>query len=402
MLQSTPLKIIHCIRAPVGGVYRHVADLATAQNAAGHSVGLICDSTTGGAFEDDAIAALAPALKLGVTRIAMSRSISPMDAVSAWRVARQVRQTPPDVLHAHGAKGGVFARLVGALLHLQGHRTIRLYCPHGGSLHYHPKSLQGRVYFAAERLLERATDGLVFVSKFEADTYVAKIGMPKTAHRIIHNGLRSEEFEPVVPNEDAADFLFIGALRHLKGPDVIIDALRKIADRGEKTLSAVIVGAGEEKAALVAQARDLGLADAIRFEEPMTAREAFRLARCVLLPSRAESLPYIVLEAIAAQRPVITTNVGGIPEIYGAESDRLVPPGDAEALATAMEAYLEAPTAAEAVAQAHARRLKDRFSLKVMAGEVERFYRDLRQASSNKNAPTAAMPAENARTSSLS
>ncbi|MDA4835380.1 glycosyltransferase family 4 protein, partial [Enterobacter hormaechei] len=70
----------------------------------------------------------------------------------------------------------------------------------------------------------------------------------------------------------------------------------------------------------------------IRFLPPMQARMAFRLARIVVIPSRAEALPYIVLEALAAGRPVIVSRVGGIPEIVGENSVALVQP-DAQELA---------------------------------------------------------------------
>ena len=68
----------------------------------------------------------------------------------------------------------------------------------------------------------------------------------------------------------------------------------------------------------------------------MPARDAFALGRLLVAPSRAESLPYIVLEAAAAAVPMITTNVGGIPEIFGPQAAGLVAPGDAAALARAI------------------------------------------------------------------
>ena len=71
-----------------------------------------------------------------------------------------------------------------------------------------------------------------------------------------------------------------------------------------------------------------GLTAAIRFMPPMPMRDALTLGRLVVLPSRAESLPYVVLEAAAAGRPLITTRVGGIPEIYGPLADGLVIAGD--------------------------------------------------------------------------
>ncbi len=68
-----PLRILHVFRAPVGGLFRHVIDLAGAQAQAGHSVGIVCD-VGGGERADAALAALAPRLQLGVTRMAMQRA----------------------------------------------------------------------------------------------------------------------------------------------------------------------------------------------------------------------------------------------------------------------------------------------------------------------------------------
>lgn len=375
MSKQRPLRIVHCIRAPVGGVFRHVADLARTQHAAGHSVGLICDSVTGGAFEDRRIADLKPYLRLGVTRVAMRRQISPSDLMASWRVAREIRKREPDVLHAHGAKGGAYARMIGALMRMRGHKVSRFYCPHGGSLHYDATSLQGRVYFTVERLLERVTDGLIFVCRYEADSYAAKVGTPTIPSKVVHNGVRPDEFIPVESVEDAADFLFIGTLRDLKGPDVFIRAVAELAENRNAMPRAVVVGDGDKKDAYVALAHELGIAEAIEFRGAMPARDAFALAHNVVIPSRAESLPYIVLETIAAHRPIVATSVGGVPEIFGADMGALVPPGDANALAGAMGRLLDDPEAAARRAGLRASRLGELFSLDIMAGEIEAFYR---------------------------
>jgi glycosyltransferase involved in cell wall biosynthesis len=96
----------------------------------------------------------------------------------------------------------------------------------------------------------------------------------------------------------------------------------------------------------------LGLRSALY--PPRPAREAFRTGRVLVVPSRAESLPYIVLEAAAASMPLVATNVGGIPEIFGPESPALVPPGDTAALAAAMLAAFAGEAAAR-TARLHAR-----------------------------------------------
>jgi glycosyltransferase involved in cell wall biosynthesis len=188
-VNERPLRIVHCFRAAVGGVFRHVCDLAEAQHRAGHAVGIICDSSTGGEFGERIFDRVRPFLSLGIKRIPMRRQIAPSDLAASWRLLREVRSLDPDILHAHGAKGGAYARMIGTLLRASGSRVARIYSPHGGSLHYDPKSLGGRVYFTAERILERMTDTIVFVSAFEADTYRAKIGPPRPPTVLVRNGL---------------------------------------------------------------------------------------------------------------------------------------------------------------------------------------------------------------------
>ncbi len=186
--QSHPLTIVHCLRAPIGGIFRHVADLAIAQAEMGHTVGIICDSLTGGAFEAEHIARVSPKLPLGVRRVPMRRQLSPADLKASYDVFREIRGLRPDVLHGHGAKGGAFVRTIGTALRLTGRRPLRIYCPHGGSLHYDPSTLAGRVYFQLERGMQRLTDGFVFVSDYEENCYRTKVAAPYRPVRRVYNG----------------------------------------------------------------------------------------------------------------------------------------------------------------------------------------------------------------------
>jgi glycosyltransferase involved in cell wall biosynthesis len=369
-----PLRIVHCFRAAMGGVFRHVRDLALAQADAGHAVGMICDSLTGGALEDQLFAEIAPRLALGLWRVPMRRQIALSDIAATFRLMRQVRSLDPDILHAHGAKGGAYARVIGTLLRASGARVARIYSPHGGSLHYDVTGLAGRVYVAAERALARMTDAFIFVSAFEAATYAAKIGKPRRPARIVRNGLRPEEFEPVAPRGDASDFLFVGELRDLKGPDLFIEALARLAVETGAAPSAVIVGSGEGKPRYEALVSEHGLAGSVKFLPPMPARQAFRLGRIMVVPSRAESMPYIVLETIAAGLPIIASKVGGIPEILGEAAGQLFPPGDVAALAARMRAAREGlPEAARQAADLRAQ-IKPGFTVAAMASSINSVY----------------------------
>jgi glycosyltransferase involved in cell wall biosynthesis len=131
--------------------------------------------------------------------------------------------------------------------------------------------------------------------------------------------------------------------------------------------------------------------DQIRFVPPMRAREAFKLGRAMVVPSRAESLPYVVLEAAGARIPLVATNVGGIPEIFGAYRDRLIPPNDPEALADALfRAYSAPAEQLRLEAEQLGRFVAGRFSLPGMADGVIAAYREALAAKSQKPGPLPA------------
>ncbi|GLS33404.1 Glycosyltransferase involved in cell wall bisynthesis [Mesorhizobium albiziae] len=369
---TTKLRIVHCFRSPVGGIFRHVRDLTEAQVAAGHVVGIVCDSTTGGEFEERLFDDLESTLALGVRRTPMQRHIGPGDIASAWRTYKLIKELQPDVIHGHGAKGGVYARVFGSLLRVSRSRVARLYSPHGGSLHYDETTMTGKFFFGLERLMEHFTDHLLFVSEYERRAFRRKIGRPHAPNSLVYNGLRESEFEPVAPAPDAADLLYIGMMRDLKGPDIFIDALAAAEKTLGRPISAVMVGDGDDLPRYQAQVARLGLADRVQFKPAMPARQAFALARLVVVPSRAEAMPYIVLEALGAGKPMIASAVGGIPEIFGAGAPGLVVPVPAE-LASLMATALQDMSAYSAL-MPQLPDLRLRFGSDVMAHQIEQIY----------------------------
>jgi glycosyltransferase involved in cell wall biosynthesis len=367
------MRIVHCFRSPVGGIFRHVRDLVDAQVAAGHEVGIVCDSSTGGEYEELLFEGVKAKLSLGLHRVAMQRHIGPGDIIAAWRTFKIIKGLRPDILHGHGAKGGVYSRMFGSALRVFRSRVARLYSPHGGSLHYDSDAMTGKLFFGIERTLERLSDHLLFVSEYEQRTYAAKVRPPKVAHTVIYNGLQSNEFEPRILSAGAADFLFIGMMRDLKGPDIFIDALAKAGTAHGKPLIAVMVGAGDDLEKYKLKVKALGLAGQVSFHPPMPARQAFNMASCIVVPSRAEAMPYIVLEALACGMPMIASAVGGIPEIFGSGSYALIQP-DSDELAEKMRDFMDSPARLSAAMPSLAA-LKSDFSAEHMASRIEAAYR---------------------------
>jgi glycosyltransferase involved in cell wall biosynthesis len=362
-MSEKALSILHVMRSPVGGLFRHVCDLSRRQAALGQKVGIVADLSTGGERAEKAFGELGPLLPLGVTRIAMPRELGPGDWTAGRHVATRLKDTSSRIVHGHGSKGGAYARL------LAGRSRIAVYTPHGGSLNYSRKTLVGYVYLTLEQLLAGRTDLFLFESAHALAAFRAKVTEPKGLVRIVHNGLAEDEFADVVMQPDATDLLFLGELRHLKGVDVLLNALKTLKDRGRR-LTATLVGAGPDAASFKALSVELGLTDDVRFTGALPARQAFTLGRIMVMPSRAESLPYVVLEAGAAGLPVLATRVGGVHEIFGDDADRLFAPNDVDALVASLERALDDEGDLKAHAQRLRERIKAEFSVEVMTEGV--------------------------------
>jgi len=368
-----PLRILHVLRTPVGGLFRHVVDLARGQVARGHAVGLIMDSSTGGAAADAVLHEIAPSLALGLTRFPMRRTPGLGDLAALMQVRQHVAAAKAEIVHGHGAKGGLYARLSS-----NGRNVLRAYSPHGGSLHYNRGTLAGRIYLGTERLLLPRTDVVIVESAHSADIFERKIDAPALV-RVVHNGVAGGEFAPVPEAPAATDLLFIGELRRLKGIDVLLEAVARLRGEG-RALTATIVGGGHERPVFEQQAANLGLGAAVHFTGPMPARQAFALGRVLAVPSRAEGLPYVILEAGAAGKAVLATRVGGNAEIFGANRDRLVPPDDVAALAAAIAAALDRPDETRQAADALRARIAEGFTIEAMVDGVLAAYGEARAA----------------------
>jgi glycosyltransferase involved in cell wall biosynthesis len=370
VISDRPLRILHAVRAPVGGILRHILDLANGQADRGHHVGIIADSSTGGERAEAALKEIAPRLKLGVQRLAIRREPHPADIWVWARFMYLVWRLKPDVLHGHGAKAGAFIRM-----RPRSRENIRVYTPHGGSLHYPLNTLKGALYSRLERALMNSTELFLFESAFARDTYQRTIGNPAGLVRCVFNGVTADEFDPIVKGADATDIVYVGEFRHIKGADLLIEAVVRLRADG-RAVMLTLAGDGEELAALKAQVQKHGLSEAVRFIGHVKARYGFSKGGVLVVPSRGDSMPYVVIEAAAAGVPMVAANVGGIPEIFGAHTDALFAPNNVDAMADAIKTALKEPEAALTRAKSLRERVLVHFSQQAMVEGVLAGYRD--------------------------
>jgi glycosyltransferase involved in cell wall biosynthesis len=356
------MKIVHVFRAPIGGLFRHVRDLARGQTALGHEVGIICDSTTGGDYATQLLNDLLPFCSLGIERHPVSRMPGLGDLAGARAVTKIAKRLQPDVLHGHGAKGGLYARLAG---YWTGKKSF--YTPHGGSLHHPARWPMNKVFISTEKVLRNLGTGLCFVCDYEKQRFDNMIGLAGEPNIVVHNGLWDEEFLAPQTNADATEFLFVGEMRDYKGVDILLGALAKLP--GTRL---TLVGDGPSMGDYKNLAQSLGIAQRVFFKGRMPMAEAVKMGRIMVLPSRFESFPYVVLETAAAGLPLITSAVGGIPEVV--PKSLLCDPLDVETLAGRMKSLLADPDQMKAAGKSYADHIRKTCSAQDMTQKLTNFY----------------------------
>lgn len=181
---------------------------------------------------------------------------------------------------------------------------------------------------------------------------------------IVHCGVEPARYRASA--HDGQRLLFVGRLAAVKGVPLLLEAMAALAPRFP-ALRLTLIGDGPERAALEAQARALGLAERVDFlgyRSQSEVAEALSEADVFALPSFAEGLPVVLMEALAAQVPVVTTQIAGVPELVAdGAAGRLVPPGDAEALARAIAGLLASPDLRRSMGAAGRARVEEGFDI---------------------------------------
>lgn len=291
------------------------------------------------------------------------------------RLVRLMRRERVDVVHTHLWTSAFWGRLAGALARV----------PVVVITEHNLDTWRRAPHLLADRLLGRVTDDWVFVSREVEAFYRARLALPAGRGHVVHNGV---DVAPFTRRPDAAAVRarmglpaaarvagVVGRLEARKGHRFFLDAMRRVVDRAPGTIG-LIVGEGREKEALLAQRDALGLGDAVRLVGywPDLA-EAFAALDVFVLPSLMEGHPLAILEAMAAGKPVVATDVGGNGEAVQPDvTGLLVPPADPAALADAILSLLAEPERSLALGEAGRRSLDRRFSLEAAVRANEHLY----------------------------
>lgn len=312
------MHVLHVMEATIGGTRRHLVDVALAQIAMGLEVTVVVSTLRDPGFPED----LEKLERAGVRveRLPMVRSIHPLQDLRHLRtLKRLLKELQPDVVHTHSSKAGVLGRRAS----LSSGIGVRIHTPHTFAFLF--GALFGRakrtLFRSIERSLARSTHFMVAVSSSEAETMKAAGVVDPAIVRTVPNGIDPARIEGEAPI-DVATFgldpslpvaVVVGLVYSAKGQDLAIEALSLGRELG--ALQILFVGPGDS-APLVARAEELGVARRIAFTGARDDIPAvLAAADFLLLPSRWEGMPYVVLEAMAASLTVVATPVDGARDL---------------------------------------------------------------------------------------
>lgn len=372
------MTIVYALRNLEGGIRRHVIALIEGAVRAGHTVYLITDFTQA---DQNARLWAQPGERFHLIDIGIKSAPGPWD-IRTLLLARQALRklgAKPDVIHGHGAKGGIIARVLAL-----GLRCRSAYTPHGGSIHAMHGAFLNFFYVAVERLLVPVTDRLIFESPYSMDEFAKRVTDASNKAVLNVNGIPevTPDLSPwprsLGSSADPLRLAAFGLLRPIKGFDTLIDALSELRKSGV-LFSAAIFGEGSERASLEAKVRDLGLSHCVRLPgETADTLYEMRLAHIVVQPSQFESFGLVTLEAQALGRAVIATNVGGLKHlITDGATGLLVEPNSPTQIKEAIRRILNNPDAALEMRKSAADQAREYYSETAMVNGALSIYESL-------------------------
>lgn len=373
-------------RLNVGGPALHVTYLSRGLATRGYDTTLVAGEIASG---EESMAFVAERAGVEVVPVpGLSREVSPVrDLLAAIRLARLIRRVRPQIVHTHTAKAGAVGRTAALLSGPP--RPIVVHTFHGHVLRGYFGVVGSRVFRLIETALARVTDVLVAVSPQVRDELVRLGVAPAEKFTVVRLGI---ELEPRVRCEEdgmsvrrrigIGDERFVvgwfGRMTAVKRTEDMLGAVAALRERGVDALL-LLVGDGADRAGLETQAFALGLARHCLFlgyQEDVA--PWYAACDVVALTSANEGTPVAIIEALAAGRPVVATDVGGVPDVVADGVDGfLVEPGDTAALAERLELLARDDDRRRQMGENGRRRALERYAVARLVDDVDALYRAL-------------------------
>jgi len=366
------IKVVHIIGGgEFGGAERHIINLAGAVNPQAVEVTVCC-------LFSDPFVGIAAEAGINALNVTMKHRT---DLGVVGKLASIIRNNNFDIVHTHGVR----ANLLGRLAARQANKKPVVTTVHSLLERDYPGFLRRQVNTVTEWATRGLTDHFIAVSQGLKAKLVSS-GVPAERVTVIYNGIVVEEFSPSVePGASRAMLGFdpavplvgiVARLHPVKGHQYFLEAAQSVLEQRPE-VRFVVVGDGPQRAALEEMARRLGIAGQVAFTGFVSDVRALMADLDLLaISSLWEGFGLTAVEAMALGIPVVSTEVGGLPEVVlHGETGLLVPPANSAALAKSMIWMLEHPKAAVEMATKASSVVNEKFTAQVMARRTEELYR---------------------------
>ncbi len=331
-----PIRILRAIaRLNIGGPAIHVISLCDRLARDRYQTRLVCGKV--GAHEGD-MSYLAMGKGIDFVMVEnLGRELSPLGDISALKELRTLaKEFDPDIIHTHTAKAGTLGRLTGMSLNAVRRKRSRIrlvHTFHGHVFHSYFGPLKSLAFVQVERFLAKFTDRIVVVSPLQKKEICDKYCIADPAKvRVIPLGFDLQGFKarsdsgtamrkrlfPAAPDRITVIGI-VGRLTGVKNHRMFLEAAKGLLEAsGDQVYGFLIVGDGELSEELMNYAKELGVSRAVTFsgwQKDMAA--VYNAMDVVVLTSLNEGTPVTLIEAMAARKPVVATEVGGVPDLLG-------------------------------------------------------------------------------------
>jgi glycosyltransferase involved in cell wall biosynthesis len=382
--EPRPIRVMRVIaRLNVGGPAIHTILLTDRLREHGFTTTLVTGVT--GPREGDMMDLAAAKRVRPVILPTLGRELAPgNDARTVSQLYRLMRRERPHIVHTHTAKAGTVGRIAARLARV----PVVVHTFHGHVLSGYFGPAKTRFFIEVERALARVTDRVLVLGEPQLrEIRGFGIGRPEQ-FRCVPLGLELEPFLRCGPlrgrlrrehglGETTPLIGIVARLVPIKGHRVFLQGAQRVAAARPEARFAII-GDGELRGSLEAEARALGLSDRVLFTGFRSdLPEVYADLDVVALSSFNEGLPVTIIEALAAARPVVATDVGAVSDLVeNGRTGWLAVPGDAESLARGILAHLEDPARAQSMAEVGRCRVYPALSIDRLATDLAGLYRE--------------------------
>jgi glycosyltransferase involved in cell wall biosynthesis len=377
------MHVLHVVRPMGGGMKQHVLSLLGNFDQSKYQITLACP-------DRQSWTELITDSQVEVIDFPLKGNLSLWsDLTNIQRLKQLILKRRIDLVHTHGMKAGLVGRIAGLMSGLMGQHDLPYFLATVHNSVYQYPMLKSQRWFISkvQSYLGRHTDSFIAVSNGLKNELMRWEGIPASKISVIYNGINLNNFSSFPRsmlleakfrlglNPDLPVVGMVARCAPQKGGGVFLSAARQLSSMLED-VQFLVVGDGPLRLLWEKEARALGLTEKVRFlgHHPRPG-EIYPLLDVYVLPSLSEGLPLGVIEAMAAQRPILATWAGGIPElIQHRKTGLLVPPGDSSSLAQGMMELLTRRTWASRLGKAAGVIARSRFSEQEMVRQTEDLY----------------------------